>query len=95
MQLINGKVVITEKIRGKKKVVNRMIEMIKEKANQIEKQIISVAYSEEIEKGKAYLAEVERKITSRGIVFRPVGASVATHAGLGTLGIAYLKKYSK
>ncbi|WP_373711724.1 DegV family protein [Jeotgalibaca porci] len=95
MELINGKVVITEKIRGKKKVMNRMIEVIKEKADQIEKQIIGVAYSEDIEKGKEFLAEVESQIASRGIVFRPVGASVATHAGLGTLGIAYLKKYSK
>lgn len=50
-----------------------------------------MAYNEDIVKGKVYLAEVKRHITSRGIVFPPVGASVATHAGLRTPGIAYLK----
>lgn len=94
MQLIDGAVTVTEKIRGKKRVTKRMLEIIKDEADQIEKQILGVAYSENPKKGEDFLAEVEEHFNARGVIFQPIGSSIASHAGLGTLGIAFLKKYS-
>lgn len=94
MQLIDGAVTVTEKIRGKKHVTKRMLEIIKDEADQIEKQILGVAYSENPKKGEDFLAEVEEHFNARGVIFQPIGSSNASHAGLGTLGIAFLKKYS-
>ncbi len=88
MRLINGEVTITEKIREKS-----IIQIVQEEVEQIEKQILGVGYSENPGEGEELLGRLQNNFNPKQIHYRPIGASIASHAGLGTLGIAYLSKY--
>lgn len=92
MRLIDGAVEVTEKIRGKKRLLKRLMEIFHTESDQIEDQIIGVGYSEDPAAGEQLLEALKENFQPKEILYRPIGSSIASHAGLGTLGIAYLKK---
>ena len=93
MRLIDGEVAITEKIRGKKRLKKRIIQIIEEEVDQIEKQVLGVGYSEKPEEGEALLQKIKENFNPEEILYRPIGSSIASHAGLGLLGVSYLSTY--
>lgn len=93
MELVDGAVEITEKIRGKKRVIKRIMEVAMEKADQPERQLIGIAYSDDLAKRSELVEAVQTQLAPQDILVRPIGASIAAHAGLGTLGIVFLTKY--
>lgn len=88
-----GAVVVSEKIRGKKRVNKRVTEIVENEADQLARQTIAVAYSDDRSEGEKLLAEIRKHFEPADIIFLPIGATIATHSGLGTLGVAFLKKY--
>lgn len=93
MELVDGAIEITEKIRGKKRVIKRIIEIAKEKVHQPERQTIGIAYSNNIKQREELERAVRTQLNPKDVLIRPIGASIASHAGLGTMGIVFLTKY--
>lgn len=87
----DGKVVVIEKVRGKKKVNKRMIELMKEKIGSRAGQIISVANArcpDTIEEIKKLIA-VEFYNTE--FIDTEVGSVIATHVGPGAYGVVFVE----
>lgn len=92
--LVDGAVEVAEKIRGKKRVVKRILDILDEEADQLSLQTVGIAYSNDLESKEKLEAAIADKFSPKAIVARPVGATIGSHTGLGTLGVTFLKKYS-
>lgn len=93
MRLVDGAVEVTEKIRSKKRLAKRITEIVAKEADQIEKQLVVVGYSDDPGAGNQLFTLIQENFKPAELHKRPIGSSIASHAGLGTLGVAYLSKY--
>ncbi|TFD97615.1 DegV family protein [Jeotgalibacillus sp. R-1-5s-1] len=90
----DGKLVPLEKLRGRKKLMKRIIEVMKERGDSLENQLIGISHGDE----EPLAEEMKRMITEEfgttTFYTGMIGSAVGAHAGPGTLAIFFLNKQS-
>lgn len=86
-----GKLVPIEKLRGSKKVLGRMIELMEERGRDLENQVIGISHGDDIERAEALSKLIQEKfgVQQNNIVIEMVGAVIGAHAGPGTLSVFF------
>ncbi|MBQ9885698.1 MAG: DegV family protein [Lachnospiraceae bacterium] len=84
-----GALVATEKVRGWKKVIKRMLEIVATKGADVTKQIIGIAYGA----SRDSIVPVEKTLIEdmhvKGILETQVGCAIGAHTGPTIIGIVY------
>jgi DegV family protein with EDD domain len=86
----NGKLVPLEKIRGRKKVFRRMIEIMKERGTNLQNQTIAISHGDDEAAANEIKSLIQESFSPKEIYINYVGAVVGAHAGPGTLAIFFL-----
>jgi DegV family protein with EDD domain len=86
----NGKLIPLEKIRGRKKVFRRMIELMKERGGNLQNQTVAISHGDDEEAAKQMETMIKEAFSPKDIYINYVGAVVGAHAGPGTLAIFFL-----
>ncbi|BBE30192.1 hypothetical protein OSSY52_03330 [Tepiditoga spiralis] len=91
LTVINGKTAVLEKIRTRKKAIEKMIDIF---AKDIEKYGFGDAVVHHIncEEEALKLADLLKETTGKIIKIVPIGPVIGTHVGPGSIGIAYFTK---
>jgi DegV family protein with EDD domain len=87
LHLNDGRVDALEKVRTKRKAVERMLELAGEYSNS-EPVNISVLHAAVPDEAEALKATVEERFNCKTLHVTDLSPAIATHAGPGTLGIA-------
>ncbi len=82
-----GKIEALEKVRTKKKAVNRLVDLAVEKANG-KKAYVGIMQANAMEGAQAIRSELEKRMNLAEIEIFELSPVIGTHAGPGTLGIA-------
>lgn len=90
LKIEDGLVVGKDKVRGKKKVFPKMMEIINQNALQDKSQTITLLHGNAPEKAETVKKMIEEKTGFTNIITEEVGPTVGIHAGPGVIGIAYL-----
>lgn len=88
----DGKLIPLEKIRGKKKVLRRVIELMKERGIALENQTIAISHGDDEETALEIKSMIEAEFHPKEIYINTVGCSVGAHSGPGTIAIFFLNK---
>lgn len=88
----DGKLVPIEKVRGSKKVIARMIEIMKERGTDFENQIIGISHGDDIETAERLAELIRQTFNPKDIIIEMVGAVIGAHAGPGTIALFFLNK---
>ncbi|MFD2923216.1 DegV family protein [Halobacillus naozhouensis] len=86
-----GKIEVTEKVRGNKKSLRRFIEQIGEYSHQFEDKVIAISHSNDEERGKSVLQSIRDRYNFKDSIFTEMGPIISTHAGEGGIVIAFFK----
>ncbi|SER13459.1 DegV family protein [Piscibacillus halophilus] len=86
-----GTIEVTEKVRGEKKALRRLVEQIGEYSKSLEGKTIALAHSNCEEKAKKVLATIRDKYQPKEELLVEMGPLIATHAGEGGLVISFLE----
>ena len=87
----DGLVAPFEKVRGMKKVMQRIVETVKEKTNGGEYDF-AVVYSTKTENLDSFIQLVKEELGLGEIGLYQVGATIGTHIGPGLIGLLFQKK---
>jgi len=87
----DGKLIPIEKIRGRKKSIKRMIEIVEERAPNLSQQVVGINHGDDIELAMFIKQKLE-ELGVKEFVISEVGASIGAHSGPGTLSIYFLNK---
>lgn len=87
-----GKLIPLEKIRGKKKVLRRIIEIMRDRGVQLEKQTIGISHADDEETALEMKKMIEQELSPKDFVITPIGAAIGSHTGQGTIAIFFLNK---
>lgn len=88
----DGKLVPIEKLRGRKKIVKRMIELMKERGSQLDQQTIAISHGDDEEFATILKQEIEQHFNPKEVEVHMIGSVIAAHTGPGTLALFFLNK---
>lgn len=93
LEVRDGKIEAVEKLRGRKKVLNRMIERLVEEADHIGDQTVLLIHTDEPDTIVWMKEQIEKEVQPKEILAYPVGAVIGAHTGMGTVGVFFLNKW--
>ncbi len=88
----DGKLVPIEKIRGKKKLLHRIIEIMKERGIDLNEQIIGISHADNEETALEMRKMIEDGFHPKDIYISAIGSAIGAHTGPGTIAIFFLNK---
>src|SRR5690606_13794773 len=90
----DGKLVPIEKLRGRKKFLKRMVELIGERGNGLNQQSIAICHGDDLEFAESLKSELETQYHPQKVEVYMIGSVIAAHTGPGTLGVFFLNDIS-
>ncbi|MCT2535618.1 DegV family protein [Aquibacillus koreensis] len=90
-----GKLVPLEKIRGSKKVLKRMLEVMEERGFDLKNQPIGISHGDDLERAEQLAAMIKEQFGTEEFHIEMVGSAVGAHAGPGTIALFFLNSEYK
>ncbi|GAA4072678.1 DegV family protein [Amphibacillus indicireducens] len=84
-----GKLVPLEKVRGSKKVFNRILDMMEERGTDFKNQTIGISHGDDLERANQLAEMIKERFEVKGVEIRMVGATVGAHSGPGTIALFF------
>lgn len=91
----DGKLVPLEKIRGSKKLLNRMLDIMEERGIDFSNQTIGISHGDDLEKAERIADMVKEKFDAKDVLIEMVGSTIGAHSGPSTLAIFFLNSNYK
>lgn len=86
----DGKLIPLEKIRGRKKVFRRIIEIMKERGVNFQNQTVAISHGDDEAAANEMKTMIAEEFSPKEVYINYVGAVVGAHAGPGTIAIFFL-----
>lgn len=84
-----GSLVSAEKVRGWKKAIKRLIELVETTGAQIDRQLIGVCYGQERESIVPVIRTLKEELHVKDVLETQVGCAIGAHTGPSIIGIVY------
>ncbi|NWQ41226.1 DegV family protein [Bacillus sp. EB106-08-02-XG196] len=88
----DGKLVPIEKIRGKKKVFRRILDIMRERSDNFNDQVVGISHADTVETASEVKAMIEEELNPKEVFISSIGSAVGAHTGPGTIAIFFLNK---
>jgi DegV family protein with EDD domain len=95
LHMEDGKLFPLEKLRGKKKVLGRMVELMKERAESLDDITIGISHADDTETAQALKELIIEETGNRNILITMIGCAIGAHAGPGTIALFFLNTPKK
>ena len=90
LELCNGRVEAVERVRTRKKSMQRVIELVEQRIGGVRPVHLAVLHANAREDAETLLAEAKTRLNPVETVFSQVSPVVGNHAGPGTVGLAFM-----
>ncbi|GGA73849.1 DegV family protein [Ornithinibacillus halotolerans] len=90
-----GKLIPLEKMRGTKKLLGRMVELMEERGGNFENQVIGISHGDDLERAEKLAEMIKEKFGAKEFLIEYVGSAIGAHAGPGTIALFFLNKSYK
>lgn len=95
LTLVDGQVTSFDKVRGQKRAIGRLVEILHEKVPKEAALRVAVMHSACLSAAEALASEIARDFKVEETIISSLGAVIATHVGPGTIAVATLPESPK
>ncbi|WP_409304626.1 DegV family protein [Peribacillus sp. SCS-155] len=88
----DGKLIPLEKIRGKKKLLKRVIELMHERGIDIKNQTLAISHGDDEETALEWKQAIQEEFGATDFVINSIGAAIGAHVGPGTMALFFLNE---
>lgn len=88
----DGKLIPIEKVRGRKKVLKRIVEIMEERGVDLKNQVIGISHGDDLEAAEELEALIRERFACVDFVTTFVGGAIGAHSGPGTLALFFLNR---
>lgn len=85
----DGKLIPIEKIRGHKKAINRMIDLMEERGGDFSQKVVGISHSNSEELLADVTKVIKERLHPKEIDITNIGAVIGSHVGAGTIAIFF------
>jgi DegV family protein with EDD domain len=90
LHMDEGKLFPLEKVRGSKKVLGRLMELINERGSDFEKQTFAISHADDLTRANELKEMIENQLNVKNVMVNTIGCAIGAHAGPGTLAVYFL-----
>lgn len=88
----DGKLVPLEKLKGRKKVLKRMIDIIKDRGDKLNEQCIAISHADDLETAETVRDFIKEEFGTKEFLINNIGCAIGAHVGPGTIAIFFLNR---
>ncbi|MGY6209790.1 DegV family protein [Cytobacillus firmus] len=88
----DGKLVPIEKLRGKKKLLRRIIELMKENGTSFEMQTVGISHADDEDTALEMKKLILDELNAKEVYITSIGSAIGAHTGPGSIAIFYFKQ---
>ncbi|GLB58867.1 DegV family protein [Cytobacillus sp. NCCP-133] len=88
----DGKLVPIEKLRGKKKLLRRIIELMKERGVSFESQTVGISHADDEETAIEMKTLIMNELNAKEVYVTSIGSVIGSHTGPGSIAIFFQNK---
>lgn len=92
LHMEDGKLVPLEKIRGKKKLLKRVLEVLRERGDNLAEQTIAISHADVEETALEWKQAIQDEFGTKDVLINQIGATIGAHTGPGCISIFFLNK---
>ncbi|MDY0849576.1 DegV family protein [Bacillus thuringiensis] len=87
-----GKLVPLEKVRGKKKVLSRIVDIMEERGKDLKSQTIGMTHGDDLETAEALKSLITERFGCEVFIVNTIGAAIGAHTGPGVITLFFLNE---
>lgn len=84
-----GQISVMERVRGRKKSLKRMLQLLEEMGGNLREKIVGVSYLDCLEEALGLKEAIEEKFMPRRVILGRIGSTMGTYAGRGGIILAF------
>lgn len=88
----DGKLVPIEKLRGRKKAIARMLDLMQERGGNFSDKVVGISHSDDPTFANEVKASIQDKLAPKAIQTTMIGSVIGSHVGPGTIAIFFINK---
>lgn len=88
----DGKLIPLEKIRGRKKAILRIIEIMAERGGDFSNKVVGISHSDDLQFAEDVKSLIHEKLKPKSFDMTLIGAVIGAHVGPGTIAIFFTDK---
>jgi DegV family protein with EDD domain len=92
LQFKDGYILPYDKVRGRKAIIKKMIDTMKERGYELDKQIIGLNFAREKDLALELKDEIEKTFGCKEFIISEIGAAIGSHVGHGTTSVFFMRK---
>ena len=92
MHMEDGKLVPIEKIRGRKKVFKRIIDVMAERGENLSDQVIGISHGDDMDAANEMKRMIVDAFHPKAVQIEIVGSTIASHTGPSVIAIFFLNR---
>lgn len=88
----DGKLVPIEKSRGRKKALNRMLDLMQERGGSFTNKIVGISHSDDAAFANEAKVSIQERFSPQAVQITMIGSAIGSHVGPGTIAIFFTNK---
>jgi DegV family protein with EDD domain len=92
LHMEDGKLVPLEKLRGRRKMLERMAAIMEERGRNLKDQLIGISHGDDLESAEALMNLIKERFGCEHFIISLIGGAVGAHSGPGTLALFFLNR---
>lgn len=89
LQFDDGKIIPFDKVRGSKKMIQFLLDVMGERGQNLGNQIIGISHANDLKTAEKLADAIRERFKVKDIVFTEIGAAIGSHAGPKTLALFF------
>ncbi|KXG77523.1 DegV domain-containing protein [Fervidicola ferrireducens] len=89
LHFVDGGIEPLEKVRGKRNALKRMLDIMGERAKNLEDQVVGISHADDEEGARELEREIRQRFNPKDVVISWIGPVIGAHAGPGTLALFF------
>jgi DegV family protein with EDD domain len=88
-----GKLIPIEKIRGRRKTIHRMVELVGQRGKCLENQTVGINHGDDLDTAEYIRDSIKEKYNVKNFMINDIGSAIGSHTGPGVIGIYFLNEW--
>jgi DegV family protein with EDD domain len=85
----DGAMEVIKKVRGKKRALNTVVDILEERTKKFSNQIIGVSHADDLETAEELVEIIKRRLGFENFLVNKIGSVLGSHLGIGGVGIFF------
>lgn len=88
----NGSMIVIKKVRGMKKALNTLVDILEERTRNCSNQIIGISHADDLKTAEKLMEIIKKRLGCTKFMVNKIGSVLGSHLGIGGVGIFFFNE---